>query len=112
MAVARFVNELLLQSVGDIIRLFPAWPTASDARFANLLAYGGFEVSAEQTGGKIANVRITSTVGGPVELVSPWGQPFRVVAQPDGSSIPVTTTAGISSFATTAGQTYLLKRED
>jgi hypothetical protein len=111
-AVERFVNELLLQSVADIIRIFPAWPTATDARFTNLLAYGGFEVSAEQTGGKIMNVRITSTVGGPVKMLSPWGQTFRVVAQADGSPIPVTITNGIASFATTSGQTYLLKPMD
>jgi hypothetical protein len=111
-AVERFVNELLLQSVADIIRIFPAWPTATDARFTNLLAHGGFEVSAEQTGGKIANVRITSTVGGPVKMVSPWGQNFRVVAQTGGRPVPVTTSNGISSFATAAGQTYLLEQAE
>ena len=111
-AVARLVNELLLQSVADIIRIFPAWPAATDARFANLLAYGGFEVSAEQTGGKIGNVRITSTVGGQVKMVSPWGAAFRVVAQGGGKPVPVTTANGISSFPTDAGQTYRLERVD
>ena len=112
-AVERFVTELLLQSVADIIRIFPAWPAATDARFTNLLAYGGFEVSAEQIGGKIGNVRITSTVGGPVKMVSPWGdQAFRVVAQTGGSPVGVTTANGISSFDTTAGQTYLLERAE
>jgi hypothetical protein len=111
-AVERFVNELLLQSVADIIRIFPAWPAATDARFTNLLAYGGFEISAEQTGGKIGNVRITSTVGGPVKMVSPWGQKFRVVSQTGGRPVPVTTSTGISSFATTVGETYLLEQAD
>jgi hypothetical protein len=111
-AVERFVNELLLQSVADIIRIFPAWPAATDARFTNLLAYGGFEVSAEQTGGRIGNVRITSTVGGAVKIVSPWPQAFRVVAQAGGRSVPVTTGNGVSSFDTTAGQTYLLERAE
>ena len=111
-AVARFVNELLLQSVAGIIRIFPAWPTATDARFANLLAYGGFEVSAEQAGGKVEHVRITSTVGGPVRVISPWGGTFRVVAQSGGKSVAVTTTSGISSFATEVGQTYRLERVD
>ena len=109
-AVERFVNELLLQSVSDIIRIFPAWPATTDARFTNLLAYGGFEVSAEQTGGKIGNVRITSTVGGPVKMVSPWGQTLRVVEKASGHPVPVTTSNGISSFATTAGETYLLEK--
>jgi hypothetical protein len=111
-AVARLVNELLLQSVADIIRIFPAWPAATDARFDNLLAYGGFEVSAEQTGGKIGNVRITSTVGGPVKMVSPWGGAFRVVAEGGEKPVPVTTTNSISTFATDAGQTYQLERAD
>ena len=111
-AVERLVNELLLQSVSDIIRIFPAWPAATDARFTNLLAYGGFEVSAEQTGGKIGNVRITSTVGGPVKMVSPWGQTFRVVEQTGGHPVPVTMSNGISSFDTTAGETYLLERAE
>ncbi len=111
-AVARFVNELLLQSVAGVIRIFPAWPAETDAHFTRLLAYGGFEVSADQAGGKIADVRITSTVGGPAKLVSPWGKTFRVVAQADGANIPVATTDGISSFATAAGQTYLLKPVD
>lgn len=111
-AVARLVNELLLQSVADVIRIFPAWPAATDARFANLLAHGGFEVSAEQTGGKIGNVRITSTVSAQVRMVSPWGGSFRVVAQGGGGSVPVTTTNGISSFATDAGRTYRLERVD
>ncbi len=111
-AVARLVNELLLQSVSDIIRIFPAWPSGTDARFTNLLAYGGFEVSAEQTGGHIGNVRIKSTVGGPVKMVSPWGGTFRVLPQGGGSPLPVTTSNGISSFATQAGQTYRLERVD
>ena len=111
-AVARFVNELLLQSVADIIRLFPAWPAATDAHFTRLLAYGGFEVSANQLGGKITDVRITSTVGGPAKLVSPWGKRFGVVAQAGGATIPVVTTDGVTSFPTTAGQTYLLKPVD
>ena len=52
--INRLVTELLLQSVGGAIRIFPAWPASADARFHKLLAEGGFEVSAEHTGGKIA----------------------------------------------------------
>ncbi len=111
-AVERFVNELLLQSVADTIRIFPAWPAATDARFTDLLAYGGFEVSAEQIGGTIGNVQITSTVGGPVKFLSPWGKAFQVVAQPAGETVPVTTDSGISTFPTTAGKTYLLERAE
>ena len=71
-AAVGIVSELLLQSIGDIIRVFPAWPKGHDARFTNLRAQGGFLVSAEQKAGKIAKVEITSTVGGKLRLLNPW----------------------------------------
>ena len=66
------VSELLLQSVGDVIRVFPAWPEERDARFASLRAQGGFLVSAEQRNGTIARLEIDSTVGGTLRILSPW----------------------------------------
>ena len=107
-AIARLVSELLLQSVGDIIRIFPAWPSATDAHFARLLAQGGFEVSASQTNGNIEDVRLSSTVGGTAQVLSPWPQGFTVVEQ-DGGPVAVAVASGISSFPTTAGKSYLLK---
>ncbi len=71
-AATMAVSELLLQSVGDIIRVFPAWPKDKPARFENLRAQGGFLVSAEQADGKIPRVKVTSTVGGKLRLLSPW----------------------------------------
>ncbi len=67
------VSELLIQSVHDAIRVFPAWPAAQDARFENLRTQGGFLVSARQAGGRIAALEIHSTVGGALRLVSPFG---------------------------------------
>ncbi|HUT94554.1 MAG TPA: hypothetical protein VMY37_34175 [Thermoguttaceae bacterium] len=66
------VSELLVQSVGDVVRVFPAWPKERDARFDKLRAQGGFLVSAEQKGGRITQVTISSTVGGRLRLLSPW----------------------------------------
>ena len=49
------MSELLLQSVGDILRVFPAWPAEKAARFAKPpCAEGGFLVRAEQQAGKVA----------------------------------------------------------
>ena len=108
-AISRLVTELLLQSVGDVIRIFPAWPAATDARFADLLAQGGFAVSAEQIGGVIGNVKIRSTVGGTVQLHNPWPQQNLVVTEQEThATIPVTLAGTIHSFPTTAGKTYLL----
>jgi hypothetical protein len=71
-AVSGLVAELLMQSVGDVIRLFPAWPKDKAAKFTSLRAQGGFLVSAEQADGKCTRLEITSTVGGRLQLVSPW----------------------------------------
>ena len=71
-AAAGAVAELLLQSVGDIIRVFPAWPKEKDAKFENLRAQGGFLVSAEQQDGKVTKLHIVSTAGGKLRLLDPW----------------------------------------
>ena len=70
--VAAIVTEFLMQSVGDIIRVFPCWPKEQDAKFTNLRAQGGFLVSAEQKDGKVTKLEITSTVGGTLRLLNPW----------------------------------------
>jgi autotransporter-associated beta strand protein len=109
--IARLVSELLLQSVGDVIRLFPAWPDGKDGRFSRLLAQGGFEVSAERTAGVIQNVTIKSTVGGDARVSNPWtGYALNVVAQSNGAAVASTETNGIHTFPTTVGETYQLTR--
>jgi len=70
--IAAMISEFLVQSVDDTIRVFPCWPKEKDARFAGLRAQGGFLVSAEQRGGRVTKLEITSTIGGKLRLVSPW----------------------------------------
>ena len=70
--VAAIVTEFLMQSVGDIIRVFPCWPKEQDAKFTNLRAQGGFLVSAQQKDGMVTKLEITSTVGGTLRLLNPW----------------------------------------
>lgn len=72
MAAAGIVSELLLQSVGDTLRLFPAWPKNRDAKFIRLRAQGGFLVSAEQKAGRVEKLEILSTVGGRLRYLDPW----------------------------------------
>jgi hypothetical protein len=71
-AAAGIVGEMLMQSVGGIVRLFPAWPSDKDAHFQRLLAEGGFEISASQVGGQVTQLQIDSTAGGQLRLFSPW----------------------------------------
>ncbi|NQT17072.1 MAG: hypothetical protein HQ582_30220, partial [Planctomycetes bacterium] len=101
-AASMAVSELLVQSVGDVIRVFPAWPEDLGAQFRSLRAQGGFLVSAERQDGKTARVEITSTVGGRLRLLSPWpaiqvsrnsGKPAAVTPDP-GGVVQVETVAG------------------
>ncbi len=70
-AFSGLVGEMLLQSVGDIIRVFPAWQKDKDAAFVNLRAQGGFLVSAEQKDGKVTRLEVESTAGGKLRALDP-----------------------------------------
>ena len=107
--IARFVSELLLQSAGDVIRIFPAWPQGTDGKFSRLLAQGGFEVSAERVSDVVRNVTITSTVGGPVTIANPWPDAsLKVVSRETGKTVQTSRTQHGVEFQTTAGESYLL----
>jgi len=76
--IAAMISEFLVQSVDNVIRVFPCWPKEKDASFTSLRAQGGFLVSAEQKAGKVVRLEITSTVGGRLRLLSPWtGKPIE-----------------------------------
>jgi alpha-L-fucosidase 2 len=106
-ASAYAVGELLVQSAGDILRVFPAWPGDKDARYANLRAQGGFLVSGEIRGGVVQPVRITSTAGGPLRILNPWpGETVRVTqngktaqAEPDSRGVLAVATARNDTIA-------------
>ena len=93
------VNEMLMQSNGGIIRIFPAMPTGDkeyerliekgysiseyddrynqypawkNVRFDKLLARGAIEVSASLKDGEIEFVKIKSIKGGKVKITSPY----------------------------------------
>ncbi len=70
--VAGLINEFLLQSVQNKIRLFPCWPKDKDAAFNGLRAQGGFVVSAKFSNGQVTSATIESTVGKQLQLLSPW----------------------------------------
>jgi hypothetical protein len=99
-AVGALINEFLLQSVENIIRVFPAWPADKDASFRNLRTQGGFLVTAEQRDGKITRLEIESTVGGKLRLLSPW--PTLKVAK----RTLKTDKQGVVELATEAGDKF------
>jgi alpha-L-fucosidase 2 len=73
-AAGQAVHEMLLQSWGGTLRIFPAIPAQwKDAAFERLRAEGGFIVSARRVAGKTVSVTITATVDQSLSLVNPFG---------------------------------------
>ena len=73
-AAGQAVHEMLLQSWGGKLRIFPAVPEPwKDAAFESLRAEGGFIVSARRVAGETVTVTITATVDQSVQLVNPFG---------------------------------------
>ncbi|MCP4451325.1 MAG: hypothetical protein GY809_07670 [Planctomycetes bacterium] len=71
-AVCGLITEFVIQSVDNIIRIFPAWPRDKDAEFTDLRTRGGFLVSARQKNSIIKHFAVESTAGGELKLLSPW----------------------------------------
>lgn len=82
---AQAVHEMLLQSHGGIIRLFPAIPDDwSDTGFTGLLAEGAIRVSAKRSKGRLIDVLLESPVSQDCTLALGFaGLPFRVPLSPD-----------------------------
>jgi hypothetical protein len=66
------INEMMLQSQGGIIRVFPAFDPYRRARFHHLRARGGFLVSAEVDRGFVKWIEIETTVPGECRIRLPW----------------------------------------
>jgi len=79
LAGAQSIHDMLLQSWGDRIRVFPAvadaWPNVV---FHNLRAEGAFLVSAMRRDGKTRWVRIRSLAGEPCKVMPNLAEPVRV----------------------------------
>lgn len=103
------LQEMMLQSFGGVLRVFPCWPTKVDASFRDFRAEGAFLVSARWADGGAKDLEILSEKGGPCRLYSPWGKDFTVTTA-DGRAVTVSKPIdGIYDFPTKAGQRYRLQ---
>ncbi len=78
-AAGQAVHEMLLQSWGGTLRVFPAVPDKwAAASFDDLRGEGALRVSARREGGRTTWVRIATDRGGQVRLRDPFaGRPAR-----------------------------------
>lgn len=130
------VNEMLLQSYNDLIRVFPAIPDGSrewgrlhrngysiteyidrytdydawnDIRFDKLLAKGAFEISASLTNRQLDWILVHSQKGGTVRLTSPFLTETENVFS-EGRMVEVRFENHAICFETQPGKRYLISR--
>lgn len=128
------LNEMLLQSVGGTIRVFPAipdgdmewyrmhshgyrlseyndrfaeYPAWTDVRFDKLLAKGAFEISAKLEAGKLIWITLHSRKGGRARIASPFiRKELQVFC--NGTPVPDQWEGETLCFETEPGCTYLI----
>jgi alpha-L-fucosidase 2 len=105
------MNEQLLQSYNDVIRVFPAQP--SDTSFVSsftLAAKDGFLVSSERDSSGIKYVGIDSLYGNTASIFNPWGTQAIDVRNMATSAVILTSSSAEFSFPTTANTVYVVER--
>ncbi len=103
-AFAAGIQEMLLQSHTDVIRIFPAIPNDwKDVSFNQLRAQGAFLISAEMKNGKVTHVVITAIKGGELVLENPFDGAFVI----EGEDYQMTEQRIVIS--TTFGQKVILR---
>lgn len=119
------LNQMLLQSWGGRIRVFPGCPSHwREIRFDNLRCEGGVEVSAVRSEGRTRGVRLESASEANVRLVNPFGnsrgylngQPIEADADGDivvnlGAGHPVWLTAA-AEITPSDLEDFTVKRAD
>ena len=98
------VTEMLLQSQGEIIRLFPYYPPELDADFCGLRARGGFVIEASRVDGKVS-ATIFSEVGEICRIRLDGKSP---VVMCEDEKINIIQEDGLFFFNTTAGKNYVV----
>ena len=105
------MNEQLLQSYNDVIRVFPAQP--SDTSFVSsftLAAKDGFLVSAERNSTNIKYIGIDSLYGNTASVYNPWGTQQIDVRNMSTNSVILTSSSSQFSFPTTTNTIYVVER--
>ena len=101
------ITEMLLQSQGGAIRLFPFWTLEKAASFQGLLARGGFQISAKLDKLEGISAEIKSLNGNPCRIK--WEKNYMPVLTCKGKKVNYLFEKGEIRFKTEKGLIYFLK---
>lgn len=105
-----FINYLLANGQGGVIRIFELWPKDRDAAFHRLRVPGAFLVSASLRKGEVSEVDIVSENGSDCRMASCWpGYGIEVSEiSNDGKSNPIDVESkdGVASWKTKIESRY------
>ena len=93
------LDEMLLQSFQNDIKVFADWPANTNAKFGDLLAYGNFLISSSKAGNAVQYLRAVSQSGGRFTFTNPWAGRVEVfrnghdAGAVSGSTITLATSA-------------------
>jgi alpha-L-fucosidase 2 len=97
------LDEMLLQSFQNDIKVFPDWPSGSNAKFGDLLATGDFLISSSRSNNSVQYVQAVSQDGGNYVFTNPW--PGQSMEYYDNGTDQGTLSGTKITLSTTAGET-------
>jgi len=100
------INEMLLQSFEDIVRIFPNWNKNRTASYKNLRADGAFIVSASCKKGVI-KAEIVSEKGSDLVIENPYSDKTFTVSSVNGKT--VIEPNGTAKIKTSVGEKFILE---
>ena len=93
------LDEMLLQSFQNDVKVFADWPANTNAKFGDLLAYGDFLISSGKANNAVQYLRVVSQNGGNFTFTNPWSGNVEVyrngtdTGTVSGSKITIATSA-------------------
>jgi alpha-L-fucosidase 2 len=80
------INEMMLQSHGGVMRVFPVFPAGQTASFYRLRTFGAFLVSGAIDKGVVQPIVIESEKGRPCIIQNPWPGKTVVISSSKGQT--------------------------
>jgi len=108
--VANALQEALVQDYDGLLRIAPAWPSASWDVSGTEYIHGNSRVHVQIETGKLVTVVVEAGSTGDVLLRNPWGsQSVRVVDGNNGASIVPATAATQLTIPAQSGRAYVIE---